>query len=55
MRGSTREYVDTRRAECDDEGSAPDGRERGGEARPLAVSVILIDEGTVVVDALEWF
>lgn len=53
MMGSTRETIDERPASCDDEGSAPDARECGGE-RPR-VTVILIDQGQVIVDALDWF
>lgn len=49
--GSTREIIDTR----DDECSAPDALENGGEERALQVTVILIDQGTVIVDALDWF
>jgi hypothetical protein len=52
---STREIMDVRDASCDDGGSAPDGRERSGEERPLQVTVVLIDHGTVIVDALDWF
>lgn len=52
--GSTREIVDTRGAECDDEYSAPDALENGDECT-ARVTVILIDQGTVIVDALDWF
>lgn len=53
MAGSTREIVDVKAAACDDEGSAPDALEVG--ERPLQVTVILIDQGHVIVDALDWF
>lgn len=52
--GLTREIVDSGPATCDDEGSAPDALE-GGDERALQVTVILIDQGTVIVDALDWF
>lgn len=52
--GSTRETVDTSGAECDDEVGAPDALENG-DGRSLQVTVILIDHGTVIVDALDWF
>jgi hypothetical protein len=54
MMGSTREIMDARAESCDDDTSAPDGREHAGE-RGLQVTVILIDQGTVIVDALDWF
>lgn len=52
--GSTRETVDAGTATCDDEVGAPDALENG-DGRPLQVTVILIDHGTVIVDALDWF
>lgn len=52
--GSTREIMDTRGAECDDEASAPDALEGDGGCS-AQVTVILIDQGTVIVDALDWF
>lgn len=52
--GSTRETVDAGVATCDDEAGAPDALENGDE-RPLQVTVILIDQGQVIVDALDWF
>lgn len=54
MSAVTREKVDARGAACEDEGGAPDALENG-DAAALRVTVILIDQGTVVVDALDWF
>jgi hypothetical protein len=54
MSATTREKVDGAAVPCDDEASAPDALE-GVDRRPLRVTVILIDQGTVVVDALDWF
>lgn len=52
--GSTRETVDAGTATCDDEVGAPDALENGGECT-ARVTVILIDHGTVIVDAIDWF
>lgn len=54
MMGSTRETVDAGTATCDDEVGAPDALENGGECT-ARVTVILIDHGTVIVDAIDWF
>lgn len=53
MTTMTRENMDTRVVSCDDEGNAPDAPRI--DDRAPRVTVILIDHGDVVVDALDWF